>query len=327
MIVNKTKCIVFAVILFLCGYLVGALVQLPFVDKGLLYGDIGKANLYNNSINGDAKACVEKLRNDTIYRNHVQASYVLLNSRIRMIDSLVAVTINATEDIAALSELNTGMKTFSVKTKNAMQLYGVLFTETEKVLAGEESAGYEQLVNNAGHAFSVIDNEAVSCAGIVSSLSDCGFESENPSLLMAAAGWMKYGAEDAVLSGDKDAIAKWKDVYASAQKSPSLGKFVEDFPTLKTIVGSIIVTSGTPSDVKNTLAGFYSADTKSLNRQSSIVGNGNLAKILGKVKHTETYGSVLKSTRTVEEARLGNILNGIGRSQGLKQQSERALGI
>ncbi len=126
------------------------------------------------------------------------------------------------------------MNTLTVKAKNAQNVYKKLFSETEKVLAGKEVTGYEELVNNANHAFSVIENEISSCTKTIDALTEFGLHSNNASVLASASGWIKYGAEDAILSGNKNAVNAWELVYASALKQPSLARnFNSNFKSLQ----------------------------------------------------------------------------------------------
>ena len=229
--INKTKGVIYGVIILLVGYMAGAIIKVPFLDNSMLNGDIGKANLYNNSTGSDSKACIEKLRNDTTYRDQMLASYLILSSRIAAADSLANATAKATEGIAEFKDLNKDMKAIANKTKNAEKLYSDLFTETEQVLSGKVSAEYEQLVSNAGHAFTVIDNDMSLSADVISTLSEYGMAKNNKSVLAAAAGWIQYGAEDAVFSGDSESIAEWEKVYAAAQNEKMLGAlFTNSFP-------------------------------------------------------------------------------------------------
>lgn len=280
MILNKTKIIICGVILLLVGYVAGAIIKVPFFENNMLNGDIGKANLYNKSTGNDSKASVEMLRNDTTYRNQMLASYLLLNSRIQAADSLANATVKATEGVAELKNLNSSMKDVAIKAKNAKQLYYDLFTETEKVLSGKESSDYEQLVSNAGHAFTVIDNEMSSCADVVSALSDYGLKTNNKPVLSAASGWIEYGAENAVLSGDKEDIAAWKAVYSSVQKEKSLALLSTSYPTLQSTINKIPSVKVNGKIIRNTeLKSVMSSLMNSMNGRGVAFNNQSSNKL------------------------------------------------
>ena len=79
MVLNKAKGIICAVVLLFVGYVAGAYIGVPFVNRGKLSGDIGKAKLYNNATGGYANADAEKLLNDTLYQQEIDRTELLVN--------------------------------------------------------------------------------------------------------------------------------------------------------------------------------------------------------------------------------------------------------
>ena len=209
MVINKTKGIIIAVVILFVGYLGGAYIGVPFVDKSKLGGDIGKAKLYNNAIGGFANADFEKLSNDTVYQQEMGGAVALLASRVNAADSLIGATLRVTGSIDSLSEINKQMQSFAVKAKNAKQAFNDLMATMNSVIDNGGGGGgdtYEQQLNNAILAYTTVENMMTVCPVYVETFLGGGKATSNEEMLALAGGWMKYGAEQAVFGGNKDEI-------------------------------------------------------------------------------------------------------------------------
>ena len=235
MVINKTKGIIIAVVILFVGYLGGAYIGVPFVDKSKLGGDIGKAKLYNNAIGGFANADFEKLSNDTVYQQEMGGAVALLASRVNAADSLIGATLRVTGSIDSLSEINKQMQSFAVKAKNAKQAFNDLMATMNSVIDNGGGGGgdtYEQQLNNAILAYTTVENMMTVCPIYVETFLGGGKATSNEEMLALAGGWMKYGAEQAVFGGNNDEIAAWQSVYADVADKGGLGLLsVKSFPT------------------------------------------------------------------------------------------------
>ena len=232
MVINKTKGIIIAVVILFVGYLGGAYIGVPFVDKSKLGGDIGKAKLYNNAIGGFANADFEKLSNDTVYQQEMGGAVALLASRVNAADSLIGATLRVTGSIDSLSEINKQMQSFAVKAKNAKQAFNDLMATMNSVIDNGGGGGgdtYEQQLNNAILAYTTVENMMTVCPAYVETFLGGGKATSNEEMLALAGGWMKYGAEQAVFGGNKDEIDAWQSVYADVANKGVLGLL--SFPT------------------------------------------------------------------------------------------------
>lgn len=238
---SKTKNIIAAVIIALAAYMAGALFGIPFAEDALLSGDVQKARLYNGAMPdiGD-NTSVESLRSDTTYRQRLLTTLFVINERISVADSLAQATLSATEGVEQLRALHDRMTQLQNKTDNAHQLLANLFAETDKVLSGAASDYYDPMLNSLGMAYTTIAGETALCTEYIALLSAYGKERNDAKTLAAAAGWLKYGAENALLSSEKDAAA-WKDVYAAAKAEAALGaRFVSfKYPTPSSLLERI----------------------------------------------------------------------------------------
>lgn len=333
MIVNKTKVAVYVVILVMAGYVAGAFIGIPFVDDALLGGDIGKAKVYNHSTGGEVNVGADLLRSDSAYRQEVLASYLLLGSRVNAADSLVTRTWLATGGVDSLTELNKTMEALAKKTKNAKALYEQLFIETDKVLAGGSSGGYEQLVNNAGHAFFVVDNEMAACADFIGALSEYGVKAGDEQMLALAGGWIEYGVEDAVLTGAEDEAA-WREIYATAKSQPALARFiVKSFPTLSAILnkvqGGLAQTKGSLGKATTSLSLVVGDLNNVLLIKATEASNlsmtkGSLGMTKGSLGMTKGSLGMTKGSLGMTKGTLGNFSDALGKAKkasvGLKEQ-------
>lgn len=340
MILNKTKATVYVLILVITGYVAGAFIGIPFVDNELLRGDIGKAKIYNNSTDSDVNVVVDLLRSDSANRQEMIASYFLLSSRVNAADSLVTLTWQVTEGIDSLKQLNKTMEALAKKTKNAKALYEQLFIETDKVLAGGSSGDYEQLTNNAGHAFFIVDNEMAACADFISTLADYGIKTGNEKVLAVAGGWIEYGMEDAVLSGAENE-AVWREIYATAKSQPTLARFVvKSFPTLNALLNKvqsgIAQTKGSLGKVTTSLSLVVGdlnkvlfikateASKLSMTKGSLGMTKGSLGMTKGSLGMTKGSLGMTKGSLGMTKGTLGNFSDALGRAQkasiGLKEQ-------
>ena len=242
MVLNKAKGIICAVVLLFVGYVAGAYIGVPFVNRGKLSGDIGKAKLYNNATGGYANADAEKLLNDTLYQQEIGGSVALLAARVNAADSLIGATVAATGGIDSLADINKQMQSFAVKTKNAKQAFNDLMATMNSVIGGDNGGGetYEQQLNNAVLAYTAVDNMMSVCPEYAETFLACGKASSDEKLLSLAGGWIQYGAEDALFNGSEEDIAAWQNVYADLAKDGGLAKIsnVKNFPTVSKLVSA-----------------------------------------------------------------------------------------
>ena len=239
---NKTKGVIYAVILLVVGYIGGTFIGMPPVDNDKLGGDISKAKLYNNATGGYADADVERLCNDTLYQQQMAGSACLLAARVFAADSLVKATVAATGGISSLAGFHKTMKDISVKTGNAAQAFNALLPTMSAFIGGKTggNAGgeeYEQQLNAAILAYTVVDNMTGGVPAFIETLAGYGKEAGNDDILALAGGWVEYGAEEAVFDGDAANIAIWQELYSDAKVQGLMGKgAVASFPSLENVV-------------------------------------------------------------------------------------------
>ena len=285
MVINKTKGIIIAVVLLFVGYVAGAYIGVPFVDRSKLSGDIGKAKLYNKATGGFANADFEKFSNDTVYQQEMGCAVALLASRVNAADSLIGATLRVTGGIDSLSEINRQMQAFAVKTKNAKQAFADLMTTMNSVIDnGGSGDTYEQQLNNALLAYTTVENMMTVCPTYFDTFLGGGKATSNEEMLALAGGWMKYGAEQAVFGGNKDEIAAWQSVYADVADKGGLGLLsVKSFPTNADLGNAAEIAS------RNFPALRMSSWGKTAGQSGLAKAGGNL-KELNKIQAKETLG-------------------------------------
>ena len=285
MVINKTKGIIIAVVLLFVGYVAGAYIGVPFVDRSKLSGDIGKAKLYNKATGGFANADFEKFSNDTVYQQEMGCAVALLASRVNAADSLIGATLRVTGGIDSLSEINRQMQAFAVKTKNAKQAFADLMTTMNSVIDnGGSGDTYEQQLNNALLAYTTVENMMTVCPTYFDTFLGGGKATSNEEMLALAGGWMKYGAEQAVFGGNKDEIAAWQSVYADVADKGGLGLLsVKSFPTNADLGNAAEIAS------RNFPALRMSSWGKTAGQSGLAKAGGNM-KELNKIQAKETLG-------------------------------------
>lgn len=294
MVINKTKGIIIAVVLLFVGYVAGAYIRVPFIDRSKLSGDIGKAKLYNKATGGFANADFEKFSNDTVYQQEMGCAVALLASRVNAADSLIGATLRVTGGIDSLSEINKQIQAFAVKTKNAKQAFADLMTTMNSVIdngaggKGGDNGGsgdtYEQQLNNALLAYTTVENMMTVCPTYFDTFLGGGKATSNEEMLALAGGWMKYGAEQAVFGGNNDEIAAWQSVYADVADKGGLGLLsVKSFPTNVDLGDAAEIASRNFPALRMYLLGKTAG-------QSALAKAGGNMKELNKIQAKETLG-------------------------------------
>lgn len=302
LIMNKAKCVVYAVMLLAVGYAGGAYFGMPAVDNDKLAGDVSKARIYNCATGGYADADVEKLCHDTVYQERMVGSVFLLASRVQAADSLVNATVAVTAGIDSLADFNGVMKEMAVKTHNASLAFRELLATMSAVIGGDAGASdgenYEQQLNNAVLAYSVVENIMRDTPLFAETLSANGLLSGNDAVLAVADGWIEYGAEDAVFGGDEEEISLWQAVY-SEEKGKGVSNKDADaaFPSLDNVIGK----AETLCKTSHTLGKIGSRSLGKIgDRTLGKIGNRTLGKIGGR-----TLGKIGSRTLGLKQECLG----------------------
>ena len=305
MVLNKTKGTICAVILLGLGYLGGAYLGSPKVDIDKLGGDIGKAKLYNNAGGGFANADTEKLMNDTAYQQDMSFSALLLSSRVALADSIVNASLAVTGGIETLSALNNEMQNLAEVTKNAKTAFvDLLGTMNGLVSKGGDNGGggatggggdngggganggggnYEQQLNNALLAYSVVENAMGGAPLYTDLLLEYGKTNGNDDVLALAGGWLQYGAENAVFGGNETEIKEWQGKYEAAGGIVNGG--LGAFPSINLLFSRVQI------DHANNLLGLASKELNSVmllaNTKMSALGHMSQMSSLQKMQNLE----------------------------------------
>lgn len=253
MVIKKSLAVVAGVALLAVGYMAGAYVGIPFQDKDLMEGSIGKAKTFNQTNDPEVMAVMEMLATDTVYQKKAMASALVLSTRIYQMDSLTKQTIDATENVKELEQLNTEMKSLYTRTQNARAAYDAYMAESAKIINGDKSEEYEQAANNALLAFTVLENSLSSCPLFIDEFASYLRENKNDAVDNVAVQWVEYCAEDAVLNDDAQKIDAWKLTYsnlAAADGNFGKSKKLGEFPSIKGVLASL-KSSMNPSVLQN----------------------------------------------------------------------------
>lgn len=243
MVIKKSIAAVAGVALLAAGYVGGAYIGIPFVDRNQMEGSIGKAKAFNETSDPEVLAAMEQLASDSAYQKQAIASAMVLSSRISQMDELTKQTIDATKDIKELEAVNESMQKLYVRTQNASKAYDAFMAESAKVINGEKSEAYEQAANNALLAFTVLENNLSACPGFIDEFADYLRENKNDNVDKVAIQWIEYCAEDAVLNNSKNQIEAWKDTYKNvANSNANLGNAQKlgQFPDMKVALDKMV---------------------------------------------------------------------------------------
>lgn len=306
MYIKKSIAALSTVGLLAVGYIAGAIIQFPNTNGGLLSGDINKVKSFNQTDDPEVLAAMEQLASDTAHQNVVALSSAIIATRIYTMDSLTQATVEATEGIEQLAEINEGMKKLARRTQNARTTYEKFMEETAKVMDGKKSAEYEQASNNALLAYTVLENNLASCPDFIDVMAEYLHDNKNEAVDKVAVKWIEYCAEDAVLNQNPTEIANWKEVYNNASKTEgNLGKSTTlgNFPTVSMTLGKI--EKAVPSTV-----------------QLTIGGNGRLKKVQNELKATTEF---YKTNGDMALMKAANALMGRNMDASLQKNADSRL--
>lgn len=236
---KKSMAAVAGLVLLAAGYVGGAYIGIPFVERNQMEGSIGKAKAHNETSDPEVLAAMEQLASDTTVQKQAVASAVVLSARISQMDDLTKQTIEATKDVKGLEGVNEGMQKLYVRTQNARTAYDKFMEESAKVIQGEKSEAYEQAANEALLAFTVLENNLSACPQFIDAFADYLRENKNEAVDKVAVEWIQYCAEDAVLNDKKEEIDAWQETYKNvANANINLGKAQKlgNFPTIDTTI-------------------------------------------------------------------------------------------
>lgn len=220
------------------GFVAGLYVPTPTSGSGK--GDISKVSKYSkNVVTPSQSAFQEKIMNDPSELKKTAASLTILNSRMSEFDKLVDIAVASSGNIQELNESVGKLQKVQKLAKNAKAASEQAVSSFDAMVGGDtKTNGYEQASQNLALAYLMVDRQLSVGKEYVSDVDSYmrGKKVEdNVALALSRDLWVGYCAGEAVLDGDSEAIAYWKDRKVIVE--PSLLSAISD-ETISNSIGS-----------------------------------------------------------------------------------------
>lgn len=226
MYIKKSIAMVASLAVLAGGYVAGAFIGIPNVDKTLLGGDIGKVKAYNEAGSPEVQAAMEQLANDTTLQKETAVSAVLLGCKVKEMNELLADDKTRKHDIEiqlppVIIEI---IKILQASASNTQQAYDKYTEALAAVMKGEKVENFEQIANNAYLAYTMMDrNMRAASPQIVDGLMEVAEKKESKEVAEYAAKWIEFNAEDAFLDNSMERVTYWNDKMEALANTPKIG--------------------------------------------------------------------------------------------------------
>lgn len=226
MYIKKSIAMVASLAVLAGGYVAGAFIGIPNVDKTLLGGDIGKVKAYNEAGSPEVQAAMEQLANDTTLQKETAVSAVLLGCKVKEMNELLADDKTRKHDIEiqlppVIIEI---IKILQASASNTQQAYDKYTEALAAVMKGEKMENFEQIANNAYLAYTMMDrNMRAASPQIVDGLMEVAEKKESKEVAEYAAKWIEFNAEDAFLDNSMERVTYWNDKMEALANTPKIG--------------------------------------------------------------------------------------------------------
>lgn len=226
MYIKKSIAMVASLAVLAGGYVAGAFIGIPNVDKTLLGGDIGKVKAYNEAGSSEVQAAMEQLANDTTLQKETAVSAVLLGCKVKEMNELLADDKTRKHDIEiqlppVIIEI---IKILQASASNTQQAYDKYTEALAAVMKGEKVENFEQIANNAYLAYTMMDrNMRAASPQIVDGLMEVAEKKESKEVAEYAAKWIEFNAEDAFLDNSMERVTYWNDKMEALANTPKIG--------------------------------------------------------------------------------------------------------
>ena len=196
------------------GFISG--LYMPAPNEGSGKGDISKVKKYQKDVvSPGMSAFQEKIMNDSAELEKVAASLAVLSSRMDEFDRLVDIAVESSDNIEELSASVTKLKVVRKLAANARYASEQAVAEFDNMIGGGKNAnGYEQASQNLSLAYLMVNRQINVGKEYVSDvdeyMKDKNVE-DNTALALSRDLWVVYCSGEAVLDGDSEAVAYWKD--------------------------------------------------------------------------------------------------------------------
>lgn len=226
MYIKKSIAMVASLAVLAGGYVAGAFIGIPNVDKTLLGGDIGKVKAYNEAGSPEVQAAMEQLANDTTLQKETAVSAVLLGCKVKEMNELLAddKTRKHDTEIQLPPVIIEIIKILQASASNTQQAYDKYTEALAAVMKGEKVENFEQIANNAYLAYTMMDrNMRAASPQIVDGLMEVAEKKESKEVAEYAAKWIEFNAEDAFLDNSMERVTYWNDKMEALANTPKIG--------------------------------------------------------------------------------------------------------
>lgn len=226
MYIKKSIAMVASLAVLAGGYVAGAFIGIPNVDKTLLGGDIGKVKAYNEAGSPEVQAAMEQLANDTTLQKETSVSAVLLGCKVKEMNELLAddKTRKHDTEIQLPPVIIEIIKILQASASNTQQAYDKYTEALAAVMKGEKVENFEQIANNAYLAYTMMDrNMRAASPQIVDGLMEVAEKKESKEVAEYAAKWIEFNAEDAFLDNSMERVTYWNDKMEALANTPKIG--------------------------------------------------------------------------------------------------------
>src|SRR5574344_875033 len=205
-----------AILLLVVGYFVGALVGFPLVEKDVSGGDIGRVNRYKKTVVSEQmKAFEEKIKADEDFRDQTIYSMSFINARTMGFRDNAQMAAEATADIPELNGMSKEMLSLMEFANNAEGSSQEALAALEALLSGK-NVNYEELSNNAIISYMLLNRGVETAKEYVGAVDAFlrGNKVEDYNILSFTRDqWASYCTLDAIMDDNEEDMKFWNSKY------------------------------------------------------------------------------------------------------------------